>query len=212
MLDIVSEAGNDATGVSPPVADVKIKGIAVCGSNPATVNMTPFNDDWLIYGCSPDNSPYGHSREAKALPRVDVWFELHKPVFDQSRPYEYLFWLKDGAPKVYMRDLVALELHDSNCKPLFPNAVVYPEEQMKEALDRFAFTSSIAYMMAMAIHDAVAQGIGAIGLFGIMQASKNEYTYQRPGIQSMIDAATKRGIKVVAPDISKLFEPMPDIW
>ena len=47
---------------------------------------------------------------------------------------------------------------------------------------------------------------------GIMQASPNEYAYQRPGIQNLIWEATKLGIRVIAPDVSKLFVPPKEIF
>ena len=70
----------------------------------------------------------------------------------------------------------------------------------------FMFTSSIAYMLAKAIADCEAAGIPQIGLWGIMQASENEYTYQRPGIQYFLSEATRRGIKVIANRESCLFD------
>ena len=95
---------------------------------------------------------------------------------------------------------------------LFPNALAYPEDVIKAEFGPFTFTSSIAYMLAKAIEDCRAQNIARIGLFGIMQASQNEYAYQRPGIQNLIVEACRRGIEVTAPQESRLFEPMPEIF
>lgn len=171
------------------------KGIAVLGSHPATVAMAPFNDDWLIWACSP------HNFERRRLPRFDAWFEVHVPVAHQTRAYPYLKYL-ETLPLVWMRDKAAM--------PHFPGAKLYPEEEMKSIFGPFTFTSSIAFMLAMAIVECEKQGIPEIGLFGIMQASPNEYAYQRPGIQNLIFEATRRNIKVKAPDISKLFDPPPE--
>lgn len=76
----------------------------------------------------------------------------------------------------------------------------------------FSFTSSIAYMLAKAIDDCEKHDIGQIDLYGIMQASNVEYQYQKPGIQNLIWEATKRGIRINAPDISLLFEPPVEQW
>jgi hypothetical protein len=180
-------------GVAAPV---KINGIAVLGSHPATVAMAPFDQpDWLIYACSP------HNFEHRQLPRFDAWFEVHIPVQDRTRAYNYLKYL-ETLPLVYMRDKAAM--HN------FPGAKAYPEDELKAEFGPFTFTSSIAFMLAMAIKECERLGAKQIGLFGIMQASPTEYTYQRPGIQNLIWEATKRGIKVVAPDISKLFDPPPE--
>jgi hypothetical protein len=180
------------------VSDVKTaEGIAVLGSHPATVMLAPFDRNWLIYSCSP------HNYEKRRLPRFDEWFEVHIPVAHQTRAYDYVKYL-ETLPFVWMRDKSAIH-H-------FPGAKLYPEEEMKAEFGPFTFTSTIAYMLARAIKECERQGIPRIGLFGIMQASPNEYTYQRPGIQNMIWEATKRNIKVVAPDISKLFDPPSDDW
>ena len=96
-----------------------ITGIAIMGSNPRSVHLGPFDDpSWLIYACSPDNSPHGHSPHAKALPRVDQWFELHIPIAHESRPYGYLRWLENQTFPIWMRDEKALGM--------FPTAQAYP--------------------------------------------------------------------------------------
>lgn len=176
-------------------APAKPEGIAILGSHPATVQLAPFAAPWLIYACSP------HNYEKRTLPRFDAWFEVHIPVADRTRAYDYLKYL-ETVPLVWVRDKDALK-H-------FPGAKLYPEDEMKAEFGPFTFTSSIAFMLAMAIKDCEQHGIDKIGLFGIMQASPNEYQYQRPGIQNLIWEATKRGIHVIAPDISRLFEPPPE--
>ena len=175
---------------------VKHKGIAVLGSHPATVAMTPFNDDWLVFTCSP------HNVEKRQLPRFDEWFEIHKPAPHPTRGPQYIEAIKTF-PLVWMRD--------TEFMPNVPGARLYPETEMKAKFSPFHFTSSIAFIMAKAITD-IEEGRAEkqIGLFGIMQASANEYAYQRPGVQYFIWEAVRRGIKVVAPDVSKLFEPPPE--
>ena len=211
--DVKERAGDKTSAQS-------ITGIAITGSNPHTVGMAPFEDpSWLIYACSPDNCEHGNSEHARNLPRHDQWFELHNPIADPSRPYNYLKYL-ENLPLVWMRDNRAMEN--------FPGAKPYPEKELRGeiafdpqtgklhtkhgAFNYYMFTSSIAYMLAKAIADCEEQKIPAIGMFGIMQASKNEYEYQRPGIQYFLWEADRRGIEVIAPDISKLFHPPPDQW
>lgn len=178
------------------MSETKPEGIAILGSHPATVAMAPFDAPWLIYACSP------HNYEHRTLPRFDAWFEVHAKLADATRAYPYLRWLETIDKPVWMRDKESIHL--------FPNAKLYPEDELKGEFGPFTFTSSIAFMLAMAIKDCERDSIDKIGLFGIMQASPNEYTYQRPGIQNLIWEATKRGIHVIAPDISRLFEPPPE--
>jgi hypothetical protein len=193
MSGVAEEVGG--TDVLPP-ASTKPKAIAILGSHPATVAMAPFADPtWLIYACSP------HNFERRRLPRFDAWFEVHIPVAHQTRALPYLEYVKT-LPKVWMRDKDAIQF--------FPGGQLYPEAEMKAEFGPYTFTSSIAFMLAMAIKDCERMGMDTIGLFGIMQASPNEYTQQRPGIQNLIWHAAQRKIHVIAPDISKLFEPPPE--
>lgn len=198
MLDVndTTEAAGEIN--SPAVAETKVKAIAILGSHPATVDQAPFHDpEWLIYACSP------HNVEHRTLPRVDQWFELHDPVEDPTRGFYYLKTVSE-MPHVWMRD--------KKMMPVFKGAVAYPEEKLKEIFCPFMFTSSIAYMLAKAIVDCEVLGLKAIGIWGVMQASPTEYTYQRPGIQYFIWEATRRNIKVFAPRESALFELPAERW
>jgi len=201
---IIESRSADAKASVVPAGDVSSgteaapfvpEGIAVLGSHPATVSQAPFDKPWLIYACSP------HNFEMRQLPRWDAWFEVHIPLADKTRAYPYLKLL-ETVPLVWMRDKASIQY--------FPGARLYPEDEMKKEFGPFTFTSSIAYILAMAIKDCERLEIPQIGLWGIMQASPNEFMYQRPGIQNLIWEATKRKIKVLAPRESQLFEPPPE--
>lgn len=179
--------------------------IAVLGSHPATKAIAPFRDkDWIIWACSPSNRA--------ALPRVDAWFELHIPVFDpdvKDRTREYLDWLKSpdrGCDVIWMRDKAAMGE--------YPGAVLYPDEDMEKEFGPFCWTSSIAFMLAKAIKEleASTDEEKMLGIFGVMQASPNEYTYQRPAIQQFIVEAARRHIKIAVPPASKLFDVAQEKW
>ena len=223
MLDnVVTDIEETGAPVAPVASRAKLKGIAILGSHPATVEAAPFADEgWLIYACSP------HNVEKRRLPRVDQWFEVHDVIEDPTRAFGYLKAVSE-MPFVWMRDQRALKSGN------FPGARAYPEKELKGTSTRqrvklprhdgsfevrevevpnsdglfcpFQFTSSIAYMMAKAIVDCERDGIKQIGLWGIMQQSDGEYTYQRPGIQYFIWEAHRRGIKVLANRESCLFD------
>lgn len=184
---------DSAPADGPPLsAGSALKGIAIVGSHPETVMEAPFDDErWLIYACSP------HNFEHRQLPRIDAWFEVHKPVADQTRAYPYLKYV-ETLPLVWMRDKDAL--------PYIKGAREYPEAEMRKLFCPFMFTSSIALMLAKAIVDAEEMGVESIGVWGVHQAAPNEYVYQRPGIQYFLWEATQRKIRVMAPEASKLFE------
>ena len=223
MLDNLTDTTLEIAGSpqEPAVSSVKLAGIAILGSHPATVMAAPFGDPgWLIYSCSP------HNVEKRTLPRVDQWFEVHDCIEDPTRAFGYLKAVSE-MPFVWMRDKRAL------ASGHFPGARLYPEnlkgssrvERVKiptgpetheiraaEVPNQdglfcpYMFTSSIAYMLAKSIVDCEQNGIKQIGIWGVMQASETEYTYQRPGIQYFICEAMQRGIKVICNRESCLFD------
>jgi hypothetical protein len=231
MLDQVDDTTADVptgaaqTSIAP---QARLKGIAICGSNPHTKHLAPFSDPgFLIYACSPDNSPFGArgsiGKDGKPLcsplPRVDEFFEIHNPIFDRSRRYAYLEWIAKTQKRLWMRDQVAMNLCTREGNLLFPNAALYPERAVKDRFGPFTWTSSISLIMGKAILDIeamVAKGImGGDGppempLYGILQMGKDEYSKQRQGTQNMIWAATKAGIKVKVAAESGLLEPPPE--
>lgn len=207
------EVADLTNSIEAAKGESKYSGIAIMGSHPGSVQEGPFDhDDWLIYACSPHNLEFtaqdGSNPGLRYLPggkradggrfRVDEWFEVHLPLADATRPYGYLREL-EKLPLVWMRDAEGL----SRIK----GARQYPETDLKQRFGPFFFTSSIAFMLAKAIVDCEQLGIHRIGIWGVHQASETEYTYQRPGIQYFIWEATRLGIQVIAPEVSKLFEP-----
>lgn len=111
---------------APAIVRNRLKGIAILGSHPATVMQAPFADEgWLIYACSPDNTPYGHTKNRRELPRFDQWFELHAPIEDPSRPFGYLHYVSRLSCPVWMRDERAM------ASGLFKSARPYPEAQLR---------------------------------------------------------------------------------
>lgn len=206
MLDSLSEGQAAGTEIVPAVsAPAQVTGICLLGSHPATVMMAPYDDpSWRIWACSPDNTPGGRAPHAAARPRVDEFYELHRPVFDaRTRPWPYIAYVAN-LPFVWVRDPEALR-H-------FKGARLYPEAELKKEFCPFLFSSSIGYMMAKAIAECEEKGIKKIALYGIMQSSDEEYAYQRGGTQYFIWEAARRGIKVLAAKESRLFEPPPDQW
>jgi hypothetical protein len=224
MLDtVVTDLRTEDAGAieAPAVSRTRLKGIAILGSHPATVEAAPFADDgWLIYACSP------HNVERRKLPRVTEWFEVHDVIEDPTRAFGYLKAISE-MPFVWMRDQRALKSGNFPGAREYPPSikgtstiqkVKVPQPNGSVAIQQievpngdgmfcpFQFTSSIAYMLAKAIVDCEREGIKQIGIWGVMQASETEYTYQRPGIQYFIWEATRRGIKVLANRESCLFD------
>lgn len=203
--------------------------IAVLGSHPETKMKAPFDDpEWKIWACSP------HNFEKERLPRVDEWFESHIPAGDKERICSLEQYVRSVAPTgepgriVPTKDKGPVVVLPPTRSPAYlafvnelsgqipvwmrdrtnhPKALQYPEAELKREFSPFHFTSSIAFIMAKAI----AAKPEAIGLWGILQASENEWAYQRPGTQYFIWEAHKRGIQVVLPEEARdLLAPPPE--
>lgn len=117
--------------------------IAVMGTESNSVHLAPFGDSsWKIWGCSPGLYPI--------VPRVDAWFELHRwepPVIGQAGkqvPWftpEYVAWMGMLPVPVWMYARV----------PEVRNSIALPVADLTKKYGFYFFTSSIAWMLAMAI-------------------------------------------------------------
>jgi len=168
--------------IEPQAKPIKI---ALIGTAPSSRGLAPFNDpDWQIWACSPGNMDQ--------LPRVDKWFEVHSNLLWPeciSYGQPYIEWLKKQTFPIYMQD-----------NRLVPNATPLPIQELVNEFGKYFFTSSFAYMIAMAIK----AGANEISLFGIDMASKDEYILQRAGGHYFMQEAAKRGIIVNVPFESDL--------
>lgn len=169
------------------------KKVALCGFA-ESYKSAPFND--------PTIEVWGLNELHKYLPRWDRWFEVHddqtlgvsKRDLSEGEMKRHLDWLsRDHGPNkpIYM-------LPQFCGSGRFPNAVPLPLEDLLACFKRGRYyTSTIAYMIAMAIMD----GYSWIGMFGIDLASDTEYGNQRPCAEYYTGLAEGLGIEVViAPD------------
>ena len=190
--------------------------IACCGTSPYSVRLIPYGDtSWKIWGCSPGLYPLAG--------RLDAWFELHRwepPTLgrpDQQVPWlspEYCGWMAQRQHVVWMAQKLAA----------IPNSQALPVEQLVDKYGHYFFTSSLAWMAAMAIEaillnrDLLAagaqeavQGIpgepDAIGFWGVDMSTEEEYVQQRSGCQFFATVAASLNIKVVVPPESDLLIP-----
>lgn len=171
-----------------PVAEPAPLKVACIGTAPSSRLLAPFNDPtWQIWGCSPGNQG--------VLPRVDVWFEIHKNLlWPEYKHYgePYINWLKQQKFPIYMQD-----------QSLVPNAITFPYQELVEEFGPYFFTSSFSWMMAFAMKCRAKE----IALYGIDMASREEYIIQRPGAYYFMLEGAKRGIKVTAPYESDIMQP-----
>jgi hypothetical protein len=182
-----------------------VKKVAILGSAPSSLLLAPFDDpSWEIWGCSP--GLYPHAK------RVNAWFEIHR--WEPGKPWfspEYISWMGKLQAPVHMIQPV----------PEIPNSIAYPVDHILTApyghmvnrkgewrekrFDRSNFSSSIAWMMAL----AMLAEVDVIGLWGVDMSAQEEWFFQRSGCQNMIDAAKSIGIQIVCPPESDLLRPPP---
>lgn len=169
--------------------------IAILGMAPSWKDA-PFHDtSWEIWGLS---------RLYVLLPRWDKWFELHKleeicrtweqndAAAEKAARKDYTQFLKDAANPVYLSEL----------RPdMVPAGQLYP---VSDILAQFRpyFTSTVSWMIALAIHE----GVDEIGLWGVDMELSGEYSTQRPSCEYFIGIAEGRGIKVTVPESSGLLK------
>ena len=162
--------------------------IALIGSAPSSIRNAPYHDSsWQIWGCSP--GAYGVIPKG----RSDVWWELHR--FEPGQPWfspEYCQFLKD-----HKKVIVAEKVGE------IPNGETIPVADLVKKYSPYFFTSSVAWMMAVAIE----MGATKIGLWGIDMAASEEYEAQRSGLHYFALIAAQKGIEVGVPPESDLFRP-----
>lgn len=201
---------------SPACADVAIvdaargivqvqparKKVAIIGFATNTLHLVPWQDpEWELWGLNQGAMNFKR--------RADRWFEMHQPEFTEDvRDPEYLKWLREG---------VGCPVYMVQPRPDIPWSVRFPIETAIQLAGRDYFTSSIAYMIAMAI----LEGFQEIAIFGVNLAIGGEYFYQKPNAEWWIGMAEGRGISVYVPQASSLLkqharygyslEPEPDM-
>lgn len=163
--------------------------VCLLGSAPSSLRLAPFsNPEWAMCGCSP--GVYG------VAPRSNAWVELHR--YEPGQPWfspEYCQFLANYPGPVWMAEE----------RPEIPNSVALPLPMLIQKYSPYFFTSSLAFMMAMAIES----GFKRIGLYGVDMAAASEYKDQRLGCQFFALLARSRGIEVGVPPESDLFRPAP---
>ncbi len=196
--------------------------IALIGSAPSSIKLAPYGDPaWQIWGCSPAVYPQ--------IPRAEAWFELHRwepPVIGKAEQQvawfspEYCLWMARHQ-LVWMAEAV----------PEIPNSRRLPAEELVRKYGTYFFTSSLAWMFAMAIEaildernardrsakvaedngqrDFAAPPPDCIGLWGVDMSATEEYGYQRAGCQFFAQIAQQLNIQVVVPPESDLLVPPP---
>lgn len=158
--------------------------VAIIGLSQTTHDQAPFRDsDWQIWGLPWDRS---------AWPYMSRMFEMHDLRLLRSehsrRQDGYIGWLETVGVPLYMQ---TNEVEGST---------EYPFDAVSETIGAVYFNSSIAYAMALAIHE----GADEIAIYGVDMRGDDEYGYQKPNMEYLIGLARGKGINVSIPEESPL--------
>lgn len=156
--------------------------VAIIGLSPKTHHLAPWGDDaWEKWGLPWDD--FGWARMSRL-------FEMHDQRLLDSRHSKRSAGYKDRLKEssiLYMQE--ALD-----------NAIRYPFDDVAESIGQSYWNSSIAYAMALAIHENAEE----IAVYGVDMDGTDEYFYQRPNMEYLIGLARGKGIKVTIPNESPL--------
>ena len=166
--------------------------VILLGTAPSSMRLAPFgNPEWEIWACSPGTYPLVNEGV-----RFDRFFELHR--FEPNQPWfsgGYIEFLQNFKGPVVMSEQV-----DS-----IPGCELLPWQELVQKYGPYFFTSSLAWMCAMAIE----AGAKRIGFYGVDMAATTEYLDQRLGCQYFAQLAVSKGIEVGVPPESDLLRPAP---
>ena len=125
----------DAGQVDPLDGEFRNR-IAIVGFAGSTREQAPFDDPrWEVWGL---NQLYRH------LPRADRWFDIHWNLYEETVPgTDHKGWAKACGIPFYMLEP----------DPDVPTAVRYPADAIAKHFDANYFTSTIAYMIALAVYE-----------------------------------------------------------
>jgi hypothetical protein len=121
--------------------------------------------------------------------RFTAWFQIHpRADFEANNNPRYgnLKFLKTCGIPLYMEQV----WED------IPTSVRYPQSEIIETLGYEYFTSTMAYMVALAIY----QGYEEIRLYWIDMAAETEYFHERPCLEFWLGVAHSKGIGIVMPE------------
>lgn len=167
--------------------------IVLLGTAPSSMALAPFgNPEWEVWACSPGT----YSLVVNNGVKFDRFFELHR-----WEPHQE--WFSEGYRKFLMEFPNPVIMSD--VVPEIPSCTLLPWQELVAKYGPYFFTSSLAWMMAMAIEE----GATTIALYGVDMAASSEYENQRLGCQYFATIARARGIEVGVPPESDLFRPAP---
>ncbi len=165
--------------------------IAIIGTADSSRKLAPYdNESWEIWTLS-------NIIMRDEIPRWTRHFELHPLSQFEKDPAArvYIDWMHrhEGNP---------IYLQSPEKYPGIKAGVQFPYQPLVDRHGPY-FTSTIAWMIALAIHEEVDE----IGLWGVDLMLPEEYQHQRPCVEYLLGYADAKGIKKTIPQQSSLMKP-----
>jgi hypothetical protein len=164
-----------------------VRKVAIVGKA-GTSGFAPWRDEtWEIWGM-----PW------ISCPRVTRLFDIHSQArWDEPSMLKDEDWIG-----MYRETYPDVPVYcDPSRMGVFLNPVAFPLEEVCASLPIQYLENTIAYELALAIHE----GVDEIGLWGIHMMGSGEYAAERPSVAYLVGLAQGRGIKVTIPPGSPLF-------
>jgi len=162
--------------------------LAIVGLSPTTHDLAFEKEFDEVWGMPWDEGYYHYYSRL---------FEMHNLELLRSiecRPKGYEERLKEVYVPLYMQE----EYEDFPC-------IRYPVESVAATTGDY-FNSSIAYMVALAIHE----NVNSLSLYGVDMKDDEEFFYQRPNLEYLLGVAIGKGIKVNIPEQSPVLKFNPN--
>ena len=156
------------------IVETTRKKVALVGFAMSSTLEAPFEDpEFEIFAM---NQLYRH------IPRADRWFDIHENWNEHVvAGTDHAKWLQEFPGPIYMAARV----------PGIPTSVPVPIDELI-AIGADYFTSSIAYMIAIALRD----GFTTIHLYGIDLVVNEEWGYQKPCAEYWLGLAQGKGVDI----------------
>lgn len=163
--------------------------VCIIGTTPSAAEAPYDDESWEIWGVS--------TRE-EWVTRATRWFELHSFETEDDE------WVADWKKKLerWTKDC---ELYDLS---------LYPIEEVKQWFGTYFLTSTVAWMIALAIYENEdvkdVERISDLMLWGVDLEHGDEYRDQRAGVKHFIELAKFAGIAMHIDGINGIaFDPVP---
>lgn len=176
--------------------------VALVGFWPTTKDIPFVDPHWkgaTIFSLN-HNHPYLPTPES-----WDLWMDIHDPKWSATTGLKPEVWADQER---FLKIAHGKPIYMQQYYPEYPDSVAYPLAEVVATHGRRYFTSAMAYMVALILHQHVhGETVSEIGVFGADMRGNEEYATQRPAFEYWLGRAEGLGIKVYVPPQAGVLNP-----